>query len=471
LSEYAEAKHLQRENRPEDAVIKLKGAIQADPQFALAYASMGDVLVSLHRDLEGYAAYDKGLETGLENRLTRKEEDRIRGMRAVDTGEYEFAVDAFHDLAVNYPKDVIGWVYPTIPLRMLNRDEEAIANLRRAIALDPDAAFAPYSLAQELMIEGRLDEVPLWIEHLEKHNHPDYASEDEAILALLNHHYDDAARIYKSMESSTSAMRRSYGYQDLAGVEAETGHFSQAIDTLNSGIVEDKSQNNSAEEAAKLLGRAYLECRLQQFEDCLEDVHAGFELSPTPEDALLADTVLGDADSAAPSRFAPAIKHELGQIEHSLPGQEYGKLAMVVKLRTRGEIQLASGEPKAALQTFENAAVQDASAGSREYLARALVAVAAIESDEQAKANLLRKAQSAYAAIATKPSTVWCDLSGFPPGFYADEIAAFLSIPLRGGQPNPAVKHAAEELALLRGEKPVLHSASPYHSNPIETEH
>jgi hypothetical protein len=104
-------------------------------------------------------------------------------------------------------------------------------------------------------------------------------------------------------------------------------------------------------------------------------------------------------------------------------------------------------------------------------LARALVAVAAIEPDERAKANFLRKAQSAYAAIASKPSTVLCDLSGFPPGFYADELAAFVSIPLRGSQSNPVVRHAADELAILRGEKPVLHSASPYHSNRNQTEH
>ena len=460
LSEYTEAKRLQRESRLEDAVIKFKGAIQADPQFALAYASMGDALVSLHRELEGYAAYDKGLDTGLENRLSRKEEDRIRGMRAVDTADYELAVDTFRDLAVNYPADVAAWVYPAFPLRMLNRDEEAIVNLRRAVALDPDGAFAPYALAQELMIVGRFQEVPQWIAYLKEHHHPDAGAEDEAVLAFLNHEYNHSERIFQSLETSPTAMQRSYSYQELASEEAETGRLPEAIEILNRGIVEDISQNNIAQRAAKLLARAYLECKLSRFDTCLQDVHSGFALSPTPEHALTADTVLGEAFAASPKNLGQQIRSELAIVARSLPEAPYGKLGMLVKLRTQGDLQLTGGLPKVALRTLENAAAQDAPAGSREYLARAFIAVASQETDEKTRTASLRKAETAYAAIALRPAFVFMNAMNNPPGVYADELASYLSV----------AQKLKDESAEVREAQHVFNEL-PQHGNSALTQH
>src|SRR5205807_2406617 len=148
LEDYAEGERLIAANQRENAVVVLQHAVENDQDFALAWGRMGDILLSLNRDEEGYKAYGKALDAGQKSRLTRKEEDRIRGMRAVDTADYQLAVDAFHDYTVYYPNDYIGWIYPMRPLRMLGRDEEAIANLRRAIVLDSTGAFANYGLAQ-----------------------------------------------------------------------------------------------------------------------------------------------------------------------------------------------------------------------------------------------------------------------------------------------------------------------------------
>jgi len=451
LADFAQAKRFLRENRPEDAVNKLKEATQADAHFSLAYASMGDVLVSLHRDLEGYAAYDEGLDTSLQSRLSSKEEDRIRGMRAADRADYELAVDAFHDLAVNYPTDVAAWVYPTFPLRMLNRDEQAISNLRRAIALDPDAAFAPYALAQELMIVGRLQEVPQWISYLKAHRHGDAAAEDEAALALLNHRYDQAERIFQSTETSSSAMQRSYSYQELASVQAETGHLTNAIETLNQGIVEDKSQSNTAQQAAKLLARAYLECKLRRFESCLQDAHSGFTLNPTPESASIADTVLGQAVASAPQPFAHRIGFEFGVVARSVSAGDYGRFTAYLRLRTQGEIQLADGTPRLALRSLEKAALQDAPAGDREYLARALVAVAGQEPVEKTRREFLQRAEAAYAVVALKPAFIFCNVMNSPPGLHADETGRYLWLAEKLNDDSPQVRNAQlEYVELLR---------------------
>jgi eukaryotic-like serine/threonine-protein kinase len=426
LAEYAHGKNLQYQNRPEDAVNTLKRALRLDPQFSLAYASLGDLLLSLHRDLEGYQAYDKGLQTGLENRLTRREDDRIRGMRAVDTGDYELAVDVFRDLAVNYPKDVAGWVYPTLPLRMLRRDKEAIANLRRAVDIDPDAAYAPYALAQEFMIEGQLQDASHWIEYLKLHKHPESAAEDEAVLFLLANRYADAAHSFELMASSANPIRRSYGYNALAGVQAETGRPRDAINTLNRGILEDDSHRYTDQQASKLLARAYLQLKLNHIDLCIEDEHAAFTLSPTPDHALAADTILGQAFTAASMKFGGRIRKELRLIQGLLPAANNGNLATLVKLRARGELELASGFPIDAVRTMEAVSTKDSPAGSRDYLARAFAAEAKIGHESKSKTFLIGKEETAYEAMAFHPAVIWTDMPSFPPGFYADQLSAYL---------------------------------------------
>jgi tetratricopeptide (TPR) repeat protein len=260
--------------------------------------------VSLHRETEGFAAYDEALEAGLQDRLTRKEEDRIRGMRAVDTHDYELAVQAFHDLAVNYPQDVVALTYPAEPLRMLHRDEEAVSNLRKAIALDPEGAFAPWALSQELMIAGRREEIPIWINFLERHHHPEYAADIRVNDLFLSGHFDEAAEAIKPIAASNLPLWRSYSFQDLASIQAETGNPREAINTLDSSLSEDVARHDTAQYSTKLLERAYLEIKLGRYDACLQDVHTGFELNPTPESILMADAVLGYLTAAAPAKYA-----------------------------------------------------------------------------------------------------------------------------------------------------------------------
>jgi len=451
LEDFTQARSLLRQNRLDDSAVLLKHAVAMDPRFALAFASLGDVLRSLHRDSEAFQSYDKALELGLQNRLTRREEDRIRGMRAVDAADLELAVDAFHDLAINYPNDPSAWTYPTVPLRLLNRNDEAIANLRRAISIDPDAAYAPYALAQELMIQGQVDEVPAWIDYLEKHNLPDSAAEDEAILLFLNHRYDEAAAIFHSRESaSSSPTMRSYSFQNLAAIYADTGRDVQAIQTLNAGIADDQAHHLIEEEASKLLDRAYIECTSGNLDGCLRDESAGFVLNPSPEHAFTADTVLGLALSSGPARFRSRIQRELKRVEGSLPPTQFGTISQLLVLRTRGELELAEGHSAAALHTFEGLALKDAPAGDREYLARALVAVAATEKESAASMDLVRQAQQAYAAIALHPAIVLCDAMNYPPGFYRSQLSSYIALAMVTHDASASHARAVAEFAHLQ---------------------
>jgi hypothetical protein len=451
LEDYAEGETLVRADQRENAVIMLQHAVENDQDFALAWGRMGDILLSLHRDEEGYKAYDKALDAAQKSRLTRKEEDRIRGMRAVDTADYQLAVDAFHDYTVYYPNDYVGWIYPMRPLRMLGRDEEAIANLRRAIALNSTGAFANYSLAQELILQGRNDEARDSARGL-RSKYPDLADRIDVILFLLNGQYDQAAKAASDSQATADPLRRSYGYQIQASIAADRGDYRHAIEYLNRGLDEDR-QGNSAQRFWKLLDRAYIESRVGEFDNCLRDVHAALDASASPLMISTADTVLGAAYIDSPPRDHELIRRELARIDHMLVVSEGdGAIFEFARLRTRGEILLAEGKPKAAVEVFQRAAIKDAPVESREYLGRALLALAASEHSSAASDNLRRMALKAYSATALRPALIWCDSGTYLPGFYADQLQSYVQIARDLGSKNDDAIAAEAKLASLRRE-------------------
>jgi len=469
LSDYSQAERLARDNQSEGATVLLENAVREDRHFALAYGRLGDILLSLHRDTEGYRSYDIALATAQQDRLTRKEEDRIRGMRAVDTADYQLAIDAFRDFSVNYKNDYLGWVYPTVPLRMLERDQEAIANLRRAIALDPNRAFAPFALSQELMLTGNFEEVPHWISELNEHGYPEVASEIQVMLLLTNHKYEDAAATLHFSNGSKGQDESSSNLRKRARLAAERGNFHDAIDLLNRGLTIENSRSGSEQRAAILIDRAYLGYKLSDFRNCIEDVRTGIALSSSPEILLSAGAVLGNAFAVAPSEFTSKIRQVLEEIYKRMPIEDYGTVSVVLKLRTHGEVLLARGDRQAAVELFRNASRKDAPANSREYLGRGLMALAARERDPEIRKTMLSEAAGAFSVIAHRPALVWCNWLGFPPGFSGDLLESYVEVSSLLRRSDASTSHARDELAILRPGSPVLHQSPAVQPTTIPT--
>jgi serine/threonine protein kinase len=449
LEDYAEGERLVRIDQRENAVALLRHAVANDPDFALAWGRMGDVLLSLHRDEEGYKAYDKALDAGQKSRLTRKEEARIRGMRAVDTADYQLAVDAFHDYTIYYPDDYIGWIYPMRPLRMLGRDAEAAADLHRALELEPSNVFATYGVAEELILQGQTDEARDWTAAHLKSEHPALAYRIETVLYLSSGQYDEAARAAANSQGIADSEARSYGYKIQASLSADRGDYHQAIKYLDRGLKEDE-QENRADRSWKLLDRAYLEIKLGEFNNCLRDVHDSLVASASPWTIATADTVLGIAYLVSPPRYHGAIRRELAHMERMLGASEdRSAIFEFAKLRTQGEILLAEGKPKAAVEAFQKAELKDAPVESREYLGRALWALAASEKNSKSSASLRRQALKAYSATVLRPALIWCDAGSYLPGFYADQLQSYVEIAQELG--SPEAMPAEKRLVGLRG--------------------
>jgi tetratricopeptide (TPR) repeat protein len=448
--DYAHSTQLAQAGQVEAAEFMLEHAVATDPNFALAWGRMGDLLVSLGRDTEGYRAYDRALDAGGLRRLTRREEDRIRGMRAVDKGDYELAVQAFHDYMTNYPNDSSGWTYPLRALRMLGRDEVAVTYLRRAISIEPNQPFAPYQLALELIASGRQTEATKWEEQLRR-SHSDLAERIEVLQFKINLQYDAAERIAEHLVTSSDPLLRSFAYEERASLLADQGMYEAAISVLEKGMSDDIQNNQEARRAWKLVDRAYLEARLTRMEDCLTDTRAAIHTNNSPWLTIAVATVLGNALTIAPADYHRRIIEQLVRLGDMASGShDIGSVFDLMKLRVQGELELARGNPKLAVATFGNAATQDAPAEGREYLARALFALAQTEaSAEKANADL-EESMNYYALAALRPAFIWFDPSSYLPGYFGDQLEQYVNIATKLNLPNPDVARAEAQLKAIR---------------------
>ena len=376
LHDYAEAMALYRAGRGESAVARLNEAVHLDPKFALAYGALGDVLYSQYRQAEGYQAYQRSLELGAENRLTKRESDQIRGMRAVDTGEFELAVEAFRDLAADYPQDPSAWTYPTIPLRMLGRDEEAISNLKHAMLLIPDAPFPPYALAQELMIVGRMDEAWQWVEFSRAHGSIDGANENDGTYHYLRAEYPAAEASFHALLQSTDQESRSTACLLLADLYAETGQGPKALEILSEGIREDAARKNYDAQSIKLLARAYVEANHREFSQALADEHAGYSMSPRPNQALAAEMALGAVSMNSSLGFQAEIRKNLLEIQHTRASDASGRMSNLLRLLNEGELDLVEGRTETGVTKLRSAALLDAPALHSYFLVQGLAIAA-----------------------------------------------------------------------------------------------
>lgn len=463
VEDYSQAELLAADNRPEAAATALRHALDRDPQFALAWGRMGDLLLSLGRDMDGFEAYDKALDLGLQSRLTRREEDRIRGMRAVDAGDYQLAVDAFHDYGLNYAADPAAWTYPLGPLHMLHRDSEAISDLQRALSLEPNSEFAQFGMANELILTGRYEDARTWDARL-RTSYPELADRVDRVLTMLDGHLDHANEFARRATASSDSERRSYGYEEQASIAGDRGDWAGAIEILNHGLKFDDSLNNRSRRSWKLLDRSYDRLQIGDFEGCLSDVDSALGSSSSPWLVPVADTVLGTAFVTAPAKYGLEIKRELNEVQqHLAAAKETGAIFEFGKLRTEGELLLVDGHAEAAVTVFRKAAVQDAPAGDREYMGRALVALASHKPNPSEANKLLTEAFQSYSVTVLNPASIWCQPSSYPPGFYGNQLEAYLKLADRLHLSNSDVLRA-------RGRQRGLRPQAADLSNRTQTE-
>ena len=141
----------------EQAVPHLKRAIELDPNFAMAYGTLGVVNGNLSQNGQQVANLSKAFE--LKDRASEREKLYISAHYFSEvTREIDKALAIYEQWKQIYPRDSVPWDNLALGYEATGQQEKSLANSIEALRLNPKDKFGNANLADAYQSLGRYDE-------------------------------------------------------------------------------------------------------------------------------------------------------------------------------------------------------------------------------------------------------------------------------------------------------------------------
>jgi len=150
------------------AVDSFERAISLDPNFAMAYATLGTAYGSLGES--GLSAANTQKAYDLRDRVSEREKLYISSHYEENvTGHLERAVQLYHLWAQTYPRDMVPVGHLSMDYATLGQHDKSLAAARRALQLAPDSELPYKVLASSYLNLDRLDEARAILQQAKAH--------------------------------------------------------------------------------------------------------------------------------------------------------------------------------------------------------------------------------------------------------------------------------------------------------------
>jgi eukaryotic-like serine/threonine-protein kinase len=367
----------------------LERAIQLDPSFASAYASLATAYVNLYGPSRAALYFTKAYE--LRDHASERERLRIiASYYQFVAGDLNKTAEALAEQIASYPRQAgasrnnLGTTYGA-----QGKYPEALEMVRQAIAKDPEASIYFTNMANYLMAQQKLTEARATIEQSQAHKIDDFIMR----LALygLDFLNNDAAGMAAQqkwlMDRPDSAY---YGFAIAADTPAYSGQLQQARE-LTQRAADAAVRGDSKEFAGIETETAALrEAAFGNLAEGRKDAEAGLKFDPESLAVrAMAGTALamsGDAgqassladalnkqypgDTQVQALWLPGIRGQIAldrkdanaaidALKSALPPVEYGEFAFTTNISClyptyiRGQAYLGAGQGKAAVAEFQ----------------------------------------------------------------------------------------------------------------------
>ena len=312
-----------------EAIPFYKRALEIDPNFAVAYVSLGVVYGNLGQ--ASLAAENIKKAYDLRDRVSEREKYRISALYYQNvTGELEQATQVYELWAKSYPQDKVppgnlGLIYSE-----LGQYEKALAATQEGQRLQPDAIG--YSNLADCYLElNRLDDAQKTIEEAQKRNLAgDFLHLAIYQLAFLK---SDAAEMKRQLAWAAGKP----GSEDfLLSFQSDTegyyGHLTSARD-FSRRAVDAAVRNNSKETAAIWqVNAAMREAEFGNLATAKQDVATALTLTPGRDVEMFAALAL------ARSGETVRAKTIVGELEKSYPSQTVLKVYWLPTIKAAIEL-------------------------------------------------------------------------------------------------------------------------------------
>jgi tetratricopeptide (TPR) repeat protein len=295
-----------------EAIPFYKRAIELDPNFAVAYASLGLVYGNLGQ--ASLAAENLKKAYDLRNNVSEREKYRISALYydAV-TGEEEQATQVYELWAKSYPQDKVPVGNLGVIYTELGQWEKALAATLEAQSLQGDA-IGYSNLADCYLAQNRLDDAQKTIEDAQKHNlASDFLHLAVYQLAFLKGDTTEMQRQVAWAAGKPGSEDFTLSFQ--SDTEAYHGRLTIARD-FSRRAVDAAVRNNSKETAAIWRVNAALrEAEFGNLAGAKQDVAAALALSPGRDVEMLAALTLARGGEISRAKTIVA------ELEKSYPSQ------------------------------------------------------------------------------------------------------------------------------------------------------
>ena len=358
LQAFTQGTRTAKEQGDQNALPYLQRAVQLDPNFARAYASLGTSYMALNQPSLAIPSYKKAFD--LRDRVSERERFYIEGMYYLNaTGELDKAAQVFTEYARAYPNDPDAHGYLSQVLYQLGEWEKSAKESLACLQLNPENGIISSILIADYLLLGRLDDAKA-------------VYEQGRARKLENQFPESVMYVGAFAEGDTAGMQKYFDaamgkpeFEDIlltmrSDVEAYYGHLAKARE-FSRRATESARKNGNKETAA--LWQAYAALHEAEFGNAREasqQAEAALSLAPGRDVRVLAGMALaraGDASSA--NKLADGLSQEfpldsLMQM-HVLPTMR----AMLALNRSDGKqalklLEPASGYELASPQAFLN---------------------------------------------------------------------------------------------------------------------
>jgi len=247
LQQYSEAGRAQREQGDAAAIPYGKRAIELDPDFAVAYASLAGDYSNLNQPSLARENFRKAYE--LRNRATQRERFLIEAAYYnYVTGEIDKAIQTYDEWARTYPADYVPHGNLGDNYNFLGQYEKAAEETSATLRIEPDDAIAYGNLVNDYLSLDRIKDAKAALDEASRRNL------DTPDLHLYRYHLaflenDPAAMQEQSSWATGKPGAEDAQLSDESDTEAYYGRLQKARE-LTRQAVELAKRNGGADTAA-----------------------------------------------------------------------------------------------------------------------------------------------------------------------------------------------------------------------------
>jgi eukaryotic-like serine/threonine-protein kinase len=157
LKEFSLGQAAHQKQDDEGAIPHLKRAVELDPNFAMAYATLGVAYGNMTQ--KGLARDNLKKAFDLKERASEREKFYISAHYYDEgTREADKAIEVYEQWKKTYPRDSVPWDNLALRYEGIGQLEKSLANASEALRLDPKDSYANQNLADSYERLNRFDE-------------------------------------------------------------------------------------------------------------------------------------------------------------------------------------------------------------------------------------------------------------------------------------------------------------------------